>query len=322
MAGEPGAIPRRGYLYVIIAAVLWAVSGTSGKFLFHHGITPQQLVQLRVTLSAVLLFFGLLATRPTLLRIAPGDIIYFAILGITGMSMVMFTYFYTISLINVAVAIVLEYVAPVFIAIYYAFIAPEKLSRTTLLAIGLSVIGCYLTVGAYNVDLLALNWKGILVGVCSGLAFAWYAVYGERGMRRYDPWTVVFYALLFATVFWNIAMPPFKSLRGSYSGVEWFWIVYIVVFGTAVPYGFYTTGISLIRSTRASVTATLEPITAALIAYVFLDEVLQPLQIFGGLLVIASVILLHARRECDETTSTIIRERRKEVPANPINPVW
>ena len=304
----------------MIAAVLWAVSGTSGKFLFHHGMNPQQLVQLRVTLSVAFLFPCLLATRPALLRIALGDIIYFAILGITGMAMVMFTYFYTISMISVAVAIVLEYMAPVFIAIYYAFMAPEKLSRTTLLAIGLSVVGCYLAVGAYNVDLLALNWKGILAGVCSGLAFAWYAVYGERGMRRYDPWTVVFYALLFATVFWNIAMPPLTSLRGSYSGVEWFWIAYIVVFGTAVPYGFFTMGISLIRSTRASVTATLEPIAAALIAYVFLDEVLQPLQMFGGLLVIASVILLQARRECDETTSAIIRETCKEVPVDPVNP--
>ena len=73
-------------------------------------------------------------------------------------------------------------------------------------------------------------------------AYAWYAIYGERGMRRYDPWTVVFYAFLFASLFWNIALEPFGAFRVRYTGVQWFWVIYIVVFGTAVPYGLYTMG--------------------------------------------------------------------------------
>ncbi len=100
-------------------------------------------------------------------------------------------------------------------------------------------------------------------GVFSGLSYAWYAVYGEKGMRRYDPWTVVFYSFFFASLFWNLLISPFGAFLVPYSGVQWFWIAYTVVFGTAVPYGLYTMGISLIRSTRASVTATLEPIAAA-----------------------------------------------------------
>lgn len=309
MSVESGLIPRKGYLLVIIAAILWAVSGASGKFLFNRGITPLQVVQMRVTLSAIFIFLFLIVRRPALLRISRGDIVYFAILGITGLGMVMYTYFYTISKINVAVAILLQYLAPVFIAIYYAFIAPEKLTRVTLVAIVLSLLGCYLAVGAYNVDLLALNWHGIAAGIGAGLFYAWYAVYSERGMRRYDPWTVVFYAILFAAVFWNIAQPPLGAFMVSYSPVEWFWIIYIVVFGTAVPFSLYTMGISLIRSTRASVTATLEPIAAGIIAYIFLGELLEPLQMLGGAAVTASVIILQLRRECDETTSTLIRTK-------------
>ncbi|MHC1724661.1 MAG: DMT family transporter [Syntrophobacteraceae bacterium] len=309
MSVESGLIPRKGYLLVIIAAMMWAVSGASGKFLFNQGVTPLQVVQLRVTLSAVFIFLFLLVRRPALLKVSRGDIIYFAVLGVTGMAMVMFTYFYTISKINVAVAILLQYLAPVYIAIYYVFIAPEKLTRLTLVAIALSVLGCYLAVGAYNFNLLALKWEGIVAGICAGLFYAWYAVYSERGMCRYDPWTVVFYALLFAALFWNIALPPLEAFRVPYSSVEWFWIFYIVLFGTAVPFSLYTMGISLIRSTRASVTATLEPIAAGFIAYIFLGELLEPLQILGGAAVIASVILLQTRREYDETTSTIMRKK-------------
>ncbi|MGO9314655.1 MAG: DMT family transporter [Syntrophobacteraceae bacterium] len=308
MSVEPGLIPQKGYAYVIAAAILWAVSGTSGKFLFNQGVTPLQLVQLRVTLSAAFLFLLLIA-KPGLLKISPGDILYFAVLGISGLAMVMFSYFYAISKINVAVAILLEYLAPVFIAVYYSFFAPEKLTRITLLAIMLSVSGCCLAVGIHNVNVLALNRRGIAAGVLSGLAYAWYAIYGERGMRRYDPWTVVFYAFLFASLFWNIALEPFGAFRVRYTGVQWFWVIYIVVFGTAVPYCLYTTGISLVRSTRASVAATVEPIAAAFISWIFLGEHLDLLQITGGALVIASVIILQLRREYDDTTSSLIRQK-------------
>ncbi|MEN6437936.1 MAG: DMT family transporter [Syntrophobacter sp.] len=312
VASPSGIIPRRGYFYVVFAALLWAVSGTSGKFLFLQGVTPLQFVQLRLTLSTLCLLILLALFRPRLLKISRGDILYFAILGISGMAMVQFTYSYSISKINVAIAILLEYLAPVFIALYYVFACPEKPSRLTLIAVAISVSGCYLAVGAYNVDLLTLNWEGIVVGIFSGLSYGWYAVFGERGMRKYDPLTVVFYALLFAALFWNIVLSPFEAFSVSYTAVEWFWIIYIVIFGTIVPYGLYFEGISLVRSTRASVTATLEPITAGFLAFFFLGESLRSLQLVGGALVLASVVILQLRREKDETTSAILRQRQRQ----------
>ncbi|MGA7878093.1 MAG: DMT family transporter, partial [Desulfoferrobacter sp.] len=93
--------------------------------------------------------------------------------------------------------------------------------------------------------------------------------------------------------------------------IEWFWIIYIVVFGTVVPFGLYFEGISLIRSTRASITATLEPITAGVVAYLFLGETMQPLQLLGGLLVIASVIILQVRQEYDDRAPSVIRARNQ-----------
>jgi len=312
---ESGLIPRKGYFFVIFAAVLWAVSGVAGKFLFHRGIEPLQLIQLRVTLSAASLFLFLLVFRPALLRISARDFFYFAVLGIAGMGMVQSAYLYSISKIHVAVAILLEYLAPVFIAMYYVFVAPEKLTRITLIAIGISVTGCYLAVGAYNIDLLTMNWQGIVSGVVSGIAYAFYGVYCEKGMRKYDPWTVVFYALVFAALFWNATVFALGDVKLSHTGVDWFWILYIAVMGTVVPYGFYSAGISLVRSTRACVTATLEPISAGFIAFFFLGEVLGPLQILGGILVMASVTLLQIGREHDMNTSHLIRKRAEQISA-------
>jgi len=309
------AVPKRGYLYVVLAAILWAVSGSSAKYLFNHGITALQLVQMRVTFACVLLFVWVILKNPRLLHIAPPDIWRLLLLGIFGMAMVQFTYLFTISKIKVAAAILLEYLAPVLIALHAVIFAHERLTRTTLAAVIGATAGCYLVVGAYNLQLLALDRVGIISGVASAIAFAGYAVYGEYCMRRYSPWTVLFYSLLFATLLWNVLQPPLEFVRYSFSLVEWTLIFYIALLGTLVPYGLYLEGISLIRSTRASITATLEPITAGIVSYFFLGETLEPLQLFGGALVIASVVMLQMRREYDDKTPALLRSRQQNQAA-------
>lgn len=302
-------VSRKGYLYVVCAAMLWSVSGSTSKYLFLNGISPFQLSQIRVTISALLLFLFFLIRRPALLKISRNDIFYFFILGTFGMTAIQITYLFTISKLNVAAAILLEYLAPIFIALYMAVFAKEKLSRITMLAIIAATLGCYLVVGAYNLNLLNLNMTGIASGIASAVTFAWWSLHGEYGMRRYNPWTVLFYAMLFAAIDLNIIYPPLKGFFNVSSSAKWVIILYITVFGTIIPFGLYYEGISLIRAARASITATLEPIMAGVISYIFLDEIMSPLQIFGGVLVIAAIILLQIKQAYDENTPSAIRAR-------------
>jgi drug/metabolite transporter (DMT)-like permease len=313
-------IPRRGYLYVVLAAVFWAASGSAAKFLFNSGITAFQLCQMRMTLSAVSVFIWLLIRNPRLLRISPRDLLYFLLLGTFGMAAINFTYLFAISKIHVAAAILLQYLAPVFIALHSAIFLREKLSRTTIVALIGALVGCYLVVGAYNLNILALNSAGILGGLGAALSFAWWSVHGEYGMRRYNPWTVMFWAMFFAAIEWNLIHPPLEAFTRAYAPIVWIWILYIGVIGTILPFGFYFEGINLIRSTRASITATLEPITAGLIAYIFLNEIMEPLQLLGGVLVIAAVILLQLKQEHDDKTPDLIRAQFKKSEARSTNP--
>jgi drug/metabolite transporter (DMT)-like permease len=303
--------PHRGYAYVILAALLWGVSGSSAKFLFNSGVTPYQVVQLRLTLAAVILLGWLAIRNPALLRIARRDIWYFALFGTVGMGACQFTYLFAISKIKVAAAILLQYLAPSFIAVHAVVFARDRLSASTVLALVGATVGCYLVVGAYDLQLLSLNLVGVLSGILSAVTFAWYSIHGEYGMRRYNPWTVLFYALLFAALVWNILHPPLEAFFHRYSAVEWGWVLYIGILGTLLPFGLYLEGVNLIRSTRASITAILEPITAGVVSYVFLKETMAPLQIAGGLLVIGSIVLLQLKQEKDENAPALIRARRE-----------
>jgi len=286
---------RVGYIYVAMAAILWAVSGTASKFLFNRGMTAYQMIQLRTTLSFCGLLLWLLLYNRSLLKIATKDLFYFTLLGILGIGAAQFFYLFAISKISVAAAILLHYTGPVFVAAYAAIFLHQKLTRISLLAICGTLVGCFLVAGAYNLNLLSLNRIGIIGGILAAAAFATYSLLSEYGMRKYNPWTVLLYGLLFAAIIWNILYPPFKAILHAYLPVEGFWILFIAICGTILPFGLYFEGIKRIRATHASITATLEPISAGVISAAFLGEMMAPLQILGGVLVIASIVLLQTR---------------------------
>ena len=308
----PSMTNLKGYLAVICAAIMWAGSGTAGKALFQDGVTPFQLVQVRVTVACVLLALALAICDRSFLRIGLKDIPYFALLGAVIMALVQGSYFYAISKIQVVAAILLQYTSPIMVAFYSICFWGERLTLNKVVALVLSLVGCYLVTGAYNLELLRMNLEGVLVAQLSALAFATYTLLGERTMHRYRSWTVVFYALLFASVSWNILLPPFQFLWAGYSVSQWGYMLYVAIFGTLLSFGLFFVGVNYIRSTRATITSTLEPISAGIIAFLLLGETLELPQVIGGGLVIAAVVLLQLRAEKDLFTPELIRSGNRD----------
>jgi drug/metabolite transporter (DMT)-like permease len=306
------ASATKGYLCVIGAAVMWASSGTAGKVLFQAGMTPFELVQIRVTFSAVILAltFGLFGRRFFTIRLR--DIAYFALLGGIALVLVQLSYFLAISKIQVAAAILLEYLAPIIVAVYSMCFWHERVTTPKLSALFLAIAGCYLVAGGYNLELLHMNRLGILWGLIAAVSFASYTLLGERGMYHYHPWTVIFYAFCFAALSLNIIHKPFNYLYTSYNAEQWWYLFYIITIGTILPFSLYFIGVNYIRSTRTMITATLEPISAAFMAYFLLGEVLEPLQVAGGLSVVAAIVVLQLQKEHDEMAPERIREKEMD----------
>jgi len=304
----------KGYLCVMTGAMMWASSGTAGKALFEGGVKALDLVQIRVTLASIILFLFLVVFSRSSLKIRPRDVGYFLLLGGVFMALVQGTYFYTISKIQVAAAILIQYLAPIFVAVYSMVFWKERSTLCKITALFLAFGGCYLVVGGYNLELLRMNRLGIMGGVASAVCFAGYSLLGERGMHRYRPWTVLFYALVFSIPTWHILHPPFQYVRLAFDFSQWLWMVYIAVVGTILPFGLFFVGVNYIRSTRASITATLEPISAGFFAFFVLGETMEILQIAGGAMVIGAVVLLQIEQEQDMLTPAMIRAGSDKSP--------
>jgi drug/metabolite transporter (DMT)-like permease len=301
----------KGYAAVIIAALLWASCGTAGKALFNAGMSPFVLVQTRVSLASLIMVAILAAWRPSLLRISSRDLGFFLLFGSVFMALMQLSYFQAISRIQVAAAILVQYLAPVLVAAYSMVFWHERATARKITALVLSIAGCYLVVGGYSLKLLSMNRAGILWALLSALAFASTTLLGEKGMQRHNPWTSLTYALLFSALSLNVVQRPLQIATQSYTTGQWGAILYIVVFGTLIPFGLYLAGVNYIRSTRTIITATLEPIAAAFMAFFLLGEVLSGLQLAGGALVIAAIVLLQWEREHDARSPEAIRAGRK-----------
>jgi drug/metabolite transporter (DMT)-like permease len=293
-------------------AMMWASSGTAGKALFEGGVKALDLVQIRVTLASIILFLFLVVFSRDSLKIRPKDIGYFLLLGGVFMALVQGTYFYTISKIQVAAAILIQYLAPIFVAVYSMVFWNERSTLCKITALCMAFGGCYLVVGGYDLELLRMNRLGIMGGLASAVCFAGYSLLGERGMHRYKPWTVLFYALVFSIPTWHILHPPFQYVRLAFDLSQWLWMVYIAVVGTILPFGLFFVGVNYIRSTRASITATLEPISAGFFAFFVLGETMEILQIAGGAMVIGAIVLLQIQQEQDMLAPAMIRAERDQ----------
>ena len=303
----------RGYLYILIGATLWGVSSAVAKSLFKIGISPAELVHIRLTLATLSLGLILLIFDRKRMAVALKDLTYFLVLGFVGVAGVQFTYYYTISKIHVGPAVLIQYLSPMWVALYAFIFQKEPFTKGKVIALLLALLGCYFTVGGYRVDLLRLNRFGVVSGLISSLFFSFYALYGEKGLKKYDPWTLILYGFGFGAVFYWLLISPIRILNQGYSFRIWMAFLYIAIFSTLIPFGLYFKGIERVRATRASITATWEPVVAGITAYFVLGEVLFPLQVLGGIGVIAALVFLQMARE-KAAPSTPIEIRQ---PANP-----
>lgn len=286
-----------GLLYILGGATLWGFSSTVAKALFHVGLSPFQLVSIRLPLAAVILLVVLLLYDRKRLVVASKDIPYFILFGTLGVVGNQLTFYFTISKIQVGPAVLIQYIAVIWITLFAVFFQQERFSRATLTAMAFALLGCYFAVGGYRADLLRLNRVGILSGVISSFFVAFYALYGEKGLKRYDTWTLIFYGFALGGLTCWILSPPVGIFKVSYPPKIWAAFLYIAIFATLIPFGLYFKGIDRLRATRASILGTWEPVMSCITAYVILGEVLEPLQILGGVAVIAAVIVLQVSKE-------------------------
>jgi drug/metabolite transporter (DMT)-like permease len=299
---------RWGYLAVLGAAAAWASSASVGKSLFGGDLSPLDVTQVRCLGAALVLALVFAVTGQwRLFAVRRRDLPLLTLLGAGVMAFVQLSYFEAIARLQVAAAILLQYLSPVLVFVFAALWWKERPTVPKLVALVLAVGGVYLVAGGYDLALLTQSRAGILWGLGSAVGFAAYSLIGEKLLQRYRPWTVLFYAVALGAITCHLLGWPPGWFADRPSPGEWARLAYVVVIGTTLPFGLYYVGVSHLRASRTNVVASSEPVLAAVFAYAFLGETLAPPQLIGGAAVIGAVVLLGLRHEPDDLAPERLR---------------
>lgn len=287
----------KGYALIIGAALLWGSSATLAKSLLNQQLDTLLLVQTRSTFSCIIMLAFFAAFQRRYLRIAAKDIIRFLLLGVIGLAGANFTYYFTIKESTVGTAITIQYTAPLFVMAYEVWRKEERFTTVKVVAAVLSLCGCFLTVTGLDLTTMQISQAGLLTGIGSILTFSFLTIATRHLVAHYSPWTVTFYSIAFASLFWLVVNPPWNVGRETHSAEVWQALLLLAVLSILLPNLMFTAGLRHVVPSRAVITSTLEPVVAIVSAAVFLSEVLAPVQVTGAALVILAIIILQLRRE-------------------------
>jgi len=280
-------------------------------------VDPVILAQCRTTISLLVLAPILLLRSRSSLRVRGSHLVQFFLLGILGLAASNFFYYFAIEKTTVATAIVLQYVAPVWVLVYMLARRLQRPTARRISGVILAVAGCGLAVGGiaaqHGFPWLAIsgprfNTLGVIAAEMAAISFAFYNVYGQHLLQIYNRWTVLVYALLGATVFWLVVNPPWKIVAQHYSSGQWMFMAVFAILSMLVPFSLYFTGLQYLDPTRAIVTACLEPVWAILLTAVILGELVSPMQVVGIVVVLAATILIQRPGSKDRSEPTIAVE--------------
>ena len=273
-----------GYLFILAAAASWALIGPVAKFAFAAGMTPLEVAFFRALLGGLFFFsHALLFRRFRLDRWVLPAVLAFGAVGVAGFYA---SYQLAVAYGGAALASVLLYTAPAWVAGMGALWLGERLDWAKLLAVGLTLLGVLL-LGLGAGGELHLTLLGVFFGLLSGFGYALYYLFGKLYFARYPAEAIYAVAMPVGALF----LLPF--VRVWPRDLEVWGLLFVIGFvSTYLAYAFYAAGLVRLEATRASVVATLEPVLASLFAYLWWGERFSALGYLGAMLILAAVVLV------------------------------
>lgn len=284
--GERTSAVAVGYLWVALAALLWALLGVFSKRLLAAGIPPTEIAFWRAALGGTL--FLVHAAVGGRLRIQRRtDALAFAAFALVGVTLFYAALNLAIDAGGVSLAFVLLYSAPAFVAVLAALLLGERLTLRKSAWVAVSIAGVALVARAGGGS-APIGLAGVAWGLVAGLSYASYYLFGKWILMRYAPVTI--YAVVMPLgALGLVPLVRFEALRLATPAL-WLDLGMMAFFSTYLAYLVYYTGLRRTEASRAVLVATIEPVAAALLAAWLFGERLGGWGYLGAALVLLAAV--------------------------------
>ncbi len=301
--------PTFGLVLVVVAAACFIVNAGVSRVALRGGIDPEQLTTLRLTGTAAVLVLAAAVFSRGALRLPTGRLgLLLVVLGVVGVAGVQWSYFVAIDRLPIGMALLLEYLAPVLVAVWAWLVQGERVRRRLWLGLALAMSGLAAATGIWGGGVV-LDPVGIAAGLIAAVCFAVYFIVGEHGVGALDPLRVALWSFVFGAVAMNIYSPVTSfpadrlddqvDLLGALSGTTvplWLVLAWIVVLGTLTPFCLELVALRHLTATIVTTLAMLEPIGVSALGWVWFGESLDAVGVVGVVAVVVGVVIAQSAR--------------------------
>ena len=298
--------PVVGVTAVSFAALMFGFNASSVKIILGTEISPEQLVLFRATFTAVLAGIFLLLTNRKAFRVTKKELPVLIFYGIFGIALMQWSYSNAVSLLPISVALLIEYTAIVIVPLVSLLLFKEKVRPRLWFGIAAVLIGLAIVSNVWDSD---LNPTGVAWAFMAAGCLSIYFLIGEHTQRKRDAMSTLFYTFAVAAVFWAILnfINPAKmidtnlvfNLGGNLDHISmpvWAGLLWIGIMGSFIPMLLDYIALGNLSATAVGVIATAETVFATVFAWAWLNESMTTLEVIGGLIVIAGIVLAETSR--------------------------
>ena len=285
---------------------MFGFNASSVKIILGTEISPEQLVLFRATFTAIIAGLVLLVTNRKAFRVSKKELPVLVFYGIFGIALMQWSYSNAVSLLPISVALLIEYTAIVIVPLVSLLLFKEKVKPRLWFGIAAVLVGLAIVSNLWNSN---LNPAGVAWAFMAAGCLSIYFLIGEHTQRKRDAMSTLFYTFAVAAVFWAILnfINPGKmidinlvfNLGGNLSGISmpvWAGLLWMGIMGSFIPMLLDYIALGNLSATAVGIIATAETVFATVFAWAWLNESMTTLEVIGGLIVVAGIILAETSR--------------------------
>lgn len=280
---------KLGILQVGLSGMLFGFLGVFGKHLFEHGVTPGELLGLRFSISALLLWPVILIAFPKQWKLKFHEILACAGLGAAGYAVFSFCFFVALRGLSASLAVLLLYTYPVIVTGAAWALWGDAVPKSKWAALPLTMVGIVLLVwGEFSMT----QFIALFAGIASAVLYSAYILASSRLVKHIHPLISLTYILSAAGIL--LSLIHLRDLERVSQIVTHDWLVIAGVTGlsTVGAMSLFLAGLQKLRPWEVSLLSTLEPVTGVALATLLLSERLSWVQGLGAAGVLGGLVFV------------------------------
>jgi drug/metabolite transporter (DMT)-like permease len=285
-----------GLLMIISGATLWGLSGPMIQWLFQNSdLTPSNFLVVRLLLAGIIILALLYFTKQNIFGIwkHPRHWIQLITFGTLGMLGAQYAFIETIHVSNAVTAVLFQFLGPVFITIYVAMRKKKLPTMMQLLAVVAALAGTFLLITNGSIENIMLSKKAIILGLLTTLGFTFYTLQPVALIKEWGTVVIIGWGMLIGGIPLLIFNQDFSIVHLTQSlTFDALSMMFLVIISGTVSFILYIGSLKYLSPTETSLISSIEPLVAAFVSIVWLNESYGAYQLLGGLFIIATVVFL------------------------------